>query len=221
MKTMKKPFTLNLQLFAETGVNFEEILTKHAGEDGSIPADAISKAAQAISSAVGRSFVDKKRYNEKLDEIETLKADKQTAEDKLTTAEKWQKKYTDEHDAFEKFKADTDAKNKLSELKSAYKKLLTEAGIDAKRHDAIIRATSFDGMKLGEDGKLENADGLKKDIDKDWADFKVTTTTKGATVDNPPANNGPAKRTKEEIIAIKDRTERQKAIAENHELFGF
>ena len=213
--------TFNLQLFAEPSVNFEEILTKHAGEDGSIPADAIAKTASAISSAVGRAFVDKKRYNDKLDEIETLKGEKQTAEDKLTTAEKWQEKYTQEHTAFEKFKADTDAKNKLAEIKSAYKKLLTEAGIDAKRHDTIIRATSFDDIKMGEGGTLENADALKKDIEKEWADFKVTTSTKGAEVATPPTNNGPAKRTKAEIIAIKDTAERQKAIAENHELFGF
>lgn len=218
---MSKPFTFNLQLFAESGVNFEEALKKYAGEDGSISAENISKAASALSSAVGRAFVDKTRYNAKLDEIETLKTDKQTAEDKLAAAEKWQEKYTKEHETFEKFKADTEAKNKLADVKSAYKKLLTEAGIDPKRHDTIIRATSFDGMTLDKDGKLEKADDLKKSIETDWADFKVTTTTKGANVETPPANNAPAKKTKEEILAMKDVGERQKAIAENHELFGF
>ena len=61
----------------------------------------------------------------------------------------------------------------------------------------------------------------KADIEKDWADFKVTTTTKGAQVENPPANNGKAKRSVDEIMAIKDDAARQRAIAENHELFGF
>ena len=220
---MKKPFDLNLQLFGETeaNVNFEDILKKHAGEDGNIAADAISKAAQAISSAVGRSFVDKKRYNAKLDEIETIKAEKEAAEDKLTTAEKWQDKYTKEHEAFEKYKSDTEAKATLTAVKNAYKALLTEANIDPKRHDAILRATTFDDKKLGADGKLENADDLKAAIEKDWADFKVTTTTKGANVETPPANNGKAQRSKEEIMSIKDTAERQRAIAENHELFGF
>jgi len=220
---MKKPFDLNLQLFGETeaNVNFEDILKKHAGEDGTIAADAISKAAQAISSAVGRSFVDKKRYNAKLDEIETIKAEKEAAEDKLTTAEKWQDKYTKEHEAFEKYKSDTEAKATLTAVKNAYKALLTEANIDPKRHDAILRATTFDDKKLGADGKLENADDLKAAIEKDWADFKVTTTTKGANVETPPANNGKAQRSKEEIMSIKDTAERQRAIAENHELFGF
>jgi hypothetical protein len=42
---------------------------------------------------------------------------------------------------------------------------------------------------LDAEGKLENADALKKAIEKDWADFKVTTRTKGAEVDNPNKNN--------------------------------
>jgi hypothetical protein len=223
---MNKPFPMNLQLFAEDAgeetndvkVNIGDILRSHTNADGVIDID---KAESAVKSAVGRAFVSRARYKAKLDEIDTLTSDKNALEDKLTAAEKWQDKYKNEHDAFEKYKADTDARTKLAEVKAAYKKLLTEAGIDPKRHDAILRATTFDDKKLGEDGKLENADKLKSDIETDWADFKVTTTTKGASVATPPANPGPAKRNKAEILAIKDTTERQRAIAENHDLFGF
>lgn len=219
---MNKPFTMNMQLFAsDTGVNFEDLLKKHAGEDGSIPADAISKAASAISSAVGRAFVDKSRYNAKLDEIETLKSEKQTAEDQLTAAQKFEDKYNKEHEAFEKYKSDAEAKAARDAVKAAYKALLTECSIDPKRHDAILRATAFDDKKLGQDGKLENADALKADIEKDWADFKMSSKTKGQDVGNPPADHGKAKLTVDEIMAIKDTAERQRAIAQNHELFGF
>lgn len=217
---MKKLNTINLQLFAESGVNFEEIISKHAGEDGSIPADQIPKLASAISSAVGRAFVDKKRYGDKLDEIETLKTEKQTAEDALATAQKWEERYNKEHESYEKYRADTDAKARLDAVKGAYKKLLTAENIDPRRHDAIMRATAFDSMKLDKDGALENADELKKSIESEWADFRVTMQEKGAEVETPPAKST-AKRTKEEIMAIKDTAERQKAIAENHELFGF
>lgn len=217
---MKKLNEFNLQLFAESGVNFEEIISKHAGEDGSIPADQIPKLASAISSAVGRAFVDKKRYGDKLDEIETLKTEKQTAEDALATAQKWEERYNKEHESYEKYRADTDAKARLDAVKGAYKKLLTAENIDPRRHDAIMRATTFDSMKLDKDGALENADELKKSIESEWADFRVTTQEKGAEVETPPAKST-AKRTKEEIMAIKDTAERQRAIAENHELFGF
>ena len=39
-------------------------------------------------------------------------------------------------------------------------------------------------------------------------------------VEKPP-QTGKVTKTKEEIYAIKDTAQRQKAIAENHELFGF
>lgn len=169
-------------------IDFEAIITKHAGEDGSIPAGNIGKVVSAISSAVGREFVAKDRYNAKLDEITQLEQDKAAAEDSATKAGTWEKKYNSLKEQFDTFKADTDAKAKLADVKAAYRKLLNDAGIDPKRHDTIIRATVFDGMKLGEDGKLEKADDLKKSIETEWADFKVTTRTKGAEVDNPPKN---------------------------------
>ena len=218
---MKKLNTINLQLFAESGVNFEEIISKHAGEDGSIPADQIPKLASAISSAVGRAFVDKKRYGDKLDEIETLKTEKQTAEDALATAQKWEERFNKEHEAYEKFRADTDAKAQLDAVKGAYKRdVLKAAGIADKYVDTVMDATRFDGMALDKDGKLEKADELKAAAETKWEAFKVTTQEKGAEVETPPAKST-AKRTKEEIMAIKDTAERQKAIAENHELFGF
>lgn len=170
-------------------IDFEAIITKHAGEDGNIPAGNIGKVVSAISSAVGREFVAKDRYNAKLDEITQLEQDKAAAEDSATKAGTWEKKYNSLKEQFDTFKADTEAKAKLADVKAAYRKLLNDAGIDPKRHDTIIKATVFDGMKLGEDGKLEKADDLKKSIESEWADFKVTTRTKGADVDNPPKDN--------------------------------
>lgn len=170
-------------------IDFEALITKHAGEDGTIPAGNVAKIASAIASAVGREFVAKDRYNAKLDEITQLEQDKAAAEDNATKAGNWEKKYNTLKDQFDTFKADTEAKAKLADVKSAYRKLLNDAGIDPKRHDTIIKATVFDGMKLGEDGKLEKADDLKKSIETEWADFKVSTRTKGADVDNPPKDN--------------------------------
>ena len=171
-------------------IDFEAIINKQAGEDGSIPAGNISKLSSALSSAVGREFVPKDRYNAKLEEITKLEEEKQAAEDSATKAGGWEKKFTTLKQQFDDFKADTEAKAKLADLKAAYKKLLTDAGIDPKRHDAIIRATVFDGMKLGEDGNLDKADDLKKSIESEWADFKVSTRTKGADVETPPGDKG-------------------------------
>lgn len=170
-------------------IDFEALITKHAAEDGTIPAANVAKIVSGISSAVGREFIPRDRYNAKLDEITQLEKDKQDAQDELTKAKKWEDKYTKEHDAFEQYKADTDAKAKLSSVKSAYRALLKDAGIKDDYLDTILLATVYDGMKLTDDGKLENADTLKGDAEKKWAAFKVSTHDKGAPVENPPKDN--------------------------------
>ena len=170
-------------------IDFEALITKHAAEDGTIPAANISKIVSGISSAVGREFIPRERYNAKLDEITQLEKDKQDAQDELTKAKKWEDKYTKEHDAFEQYKADADAKAKLSSVKSAYRALLKDAGIKDEYLDTILRATVFDTMKLNDDGKLDKADELKTAAEKDWAAFKVTTRDKGADVEHPPKDN--------------------------------
>ena len=171
--------------------DFEAIVTRFAGEDGNIPAASIPKLAQAIGGAVGKEFVDRKRYNDKLEELETIKGEKQTAEDSAAAAGRWEKKYADLKADFDAYKADVAGKEQLNTLKAAYRKLLEGEGIDAKRLDTIIRATQFDGMKLGEDGKFSNEAELIKTINSEWADFKTATRTEGAKVDTPPANAAP------------------------------
>ena len=218
---MKQTMNMNLQLFAEPTVNFEDILKKHAGEDGSIPADAITKAAQAISSAVGRAFVDKARYNAKLDEISQLEQDKNTAEDNATKAAKWEDKYNKEHEAFEKYKSDTEAKALESSKRQALRKIAKDAGLSPDGIDKAVKYADLSKVDLDADGNATNADKLMAGMKDEWGGYIVTKTTKGASVENPPANNGKAKRSKDEIMAIKDTAERQRAIAENHELFGF
>ena len=205
-------------------IDFEALITKQVGEAGNIPAANIAKLAGSISSAVVREFVAKERYNAKLDEIETLKTDKQTAEDNATSAGKWKDKYNALKSEFESFKSDTEAKEKLADIKAAYKKLLDETGIDPKRHDAILRATAFDAMKLDADGKLEDADKLKKAIETEWADFKVSTRTQGAKVENPPRTDG-STLTQADIYAKDEKgryklstAERQKALTEHPEV---
>lgn len=71
-----------------------------------------------------------------------------------------------------------------------------------------------------EEGKIKDADKLTESIKKEWSDFITVQQTSGAQTQTPPSNTG-GKLTKEEILKIKDSTQRQKAIAENMELFGY
>ena len=147
-------------------------------------------------------------------------ADLQKQLDEKANGENWQEKYEKEHEAFEDFKKQTAADAEAGRVRAAYRKLLSGEGISEKRIDSILKVTDFSRMKLGKDGNLENEEDLKTAINDEWGDFKTTVTEKGAVVEKPP-QVGKATKTKEEIFAIKDTAERQKAIAENHELFGF
>ena len=160
------------------------------------------------------------------DERDNYKAEAEKAADlqkqleEKANGENWQEKYEKEHEAFEDFKKQTAADAEAGRVRAAYRKLLSGEGISEKRIDSILKVTDFSKMKLDKDGNLEREEDLKTAINDEWGDFKTTVTEKGAVVEKPP-QVGKATKTKEEIFAIKDTAERQKAIAENHELFGF
>ena len=106
---------------------------------------------------------------------------------KDTSAGDWEKKYNDEHKAFEDYKKDIADKAVLETIKNAYKNLLTEEKVGEKHIDSILRVTDFSNMKLDKDGKFSDADKLKEAIKKDWAGFITTTETKGSNPATPPA----------------------------------
>lgn len=103
----------------------------------------------------------------------------------------WQKKYEDEHQAFEDYKKDINNKETLNKVKSAYKKLLAECKVGEKHIDSIIRVTDFSNMKLTDDGTLEGVDKLKESIGSDWSGFISSKETKSSgDPETPPGDDG-------------------------------
>ena len=139
--------------------------------------------------------------------------------DAIEGGEDYKKKYEDEHKAFEDFKKKTADDAEAAKVQAAYRSLLVDEKIGVRRLDSIMRVTDFSKMKLDKDGKLMGEEELRKQIGEEWGEFKTTVTERGAKVETPPVTGG-SKMTKEEILAIKDTAERQKAIAENLNLFG-
>lgn len=203
-------------------MNTEDIVKQYANEDGNIDASKIGDVVKAINNAVGKEFVDKKRYNEKLTEIDTLKGEKQNAEDKATGAEKWKTKYEALKEDFDTYKKDVSAKETKATRENAYRALLKEAGVSEKRIDKVLKVSDIDDLEIGEDGKFKDADKLIKDIKEEWSDFIVSSETKGANVTTPPANVNGGKISRAEIFKkdehgkyVLSTAERQKAIAES------
>lgn len=133
--------------------------------------------------------------------------------------EDYKAKYEEEHSKFETYKKDIAAKEAAASTERLFRAELTALGITGKRADAVVRATDMTALKV-KDGAFEDVKTVQDGIRTDWGDFIPATTTTGAKVETPPANNGGKYTSRDEIMKIADTTERQKVIAANLDLFG-
>lgn len=152
------------------------------------------------------------------DELDTEKNARVAAEKERDVANSG--KQTAEQ-ALNDYKTQQTAKESRAVKESKFREQLKAAGVLEKYFDRIVRLSGedIDKMELDSKGNVKNVDKLAESLKTDWSDYVGSTTTKGAQVDNPPANTG-SKMNKEQIINIKDATERQAAIAANPEAFG-
>lgn len=132
-------------------------------------------------------------------------------------------KYEKEKNDFDTYKAKIAGENETAKKSKAFRSLVKDVlgDISDARLDAIMKVTDLSGVKLDKEGNIQDADTHKKSIEGDYAEFKVSTRKRGEDVAHPPADSSGPKMTRQQIMEIKDDGERQKAIAENHEMFGF
>ena len=158
---------------------------------------------------------DLKAAEEKAAGLEAVQKDLDDAKAALAEAEPFKAQYEQEHAAFEAYKAEIEAEKTLEEKRDLYRTLLANLGIDETRIEAILKITDF-ADKTVKDGAFENAEALAEAAKAAYLD---PVTVQGAEVATPPDNTG-ARPTREEIMAIADTAERQRAIAENLDIFG-
>ena len=123
---------------------------------------------------------------------------------------------------FDDYKAEISARDTKAAKEKAFRDILKDLNVSEKGVALILKYQNFDSIELEDDGKIKGASDLRKTLKEDWGDYIVKSETKGADTATPPGGNGGSKgyKTKEEIINIKDRAERQQAIADNPALFG-
>ena len=141
--------------------------------------------------------------------------------DGMKGGEDYKAKYEEEHKALEDFKAEIKAKENRSKLEEQVREIAKGVGLSENGIQKAVKYTDYSNLALDADGKIKTADELGKALKEEWAGYVATVRTVHEKVATPPVGTGNAKMTKEEIYAIKDTATRQKAIAENHELFGF
>lgn len=131
-------------------------------------------------------------------ERDTFKADAE----KLTGVQKelddlkadggdWQKKYNDEHTAFEKYKNDQTAKETKTAKEKAVRAYYESKGIKDKNLDIAMRgsAAEVDAVELDGD-KIKDASAIDALIGGTFAGLVETTENRGYHSANPPANGG-------------------------------
>ena len=159
-------------------------------------------------------------------DAEKLPAVQKELDDMKAAAEKdgkdpFKVKYEALKEDFDNYKKEISAKETKAAKTDAYRSLLKEAGISDKRIDAVLKVSDVDAIKLDKDGAIEGKDELLSTIKSEWADFIPTESTKGADTPKPPANNGGALKTRDEIYKtdengrfILDASQRQEALAQ-------
>ena len=114
-------------------------------------------------------------------EIEELRAAQPT--------EDWEAKYNELNAQFEAYKAKVDTDRAQAEKAGLYRAILTNAGIDQRRIDAIMKVTDLDGISV-QDGAIVDADSVKEKVAEEWAAFIPQIEEHGAKVPTPPSNGG-------------------------------
>lgn len=128
---------------------------------------------------------------------------------------------TEKQKEFDDYKADVERRDAQAAKEKAFRDALKDANLSDKGVEKAIKYADWNAIEVGEDGTLKDAKTVVKNVREEWAEFIVKSGKQGADTPNPPDGKGNSTMTKEQIMAIKDRNERQKAISENHELFGY
>jgi hypothetical protein len=186
-----------------------------------IEAEKIDEIINAHSETVEALKEERDSYKAKAEQSDKLQKDLDSAKKQIEDLNKddaYKVKYEALKEDFDSYKKGIETEKTNNNKKDAYKALLKEVGISEKHIDKVAKLVELDKIKLDKDGKIEGADDLKKSLKEEWSDFIVTDGKEGAGTATPPGNTG-GKKTKDEIMAIKDTAERQKAMLENKELF--
>lgn len=199
------------------------MLTRKMLKGMGISEDQIETIVEAHTETVNGLKDEISGLKEKAEKLDSVQSELDKAKKNLEAADSKgiEKKYSDLKAEYDQYKADVKAKADNALKDKAYREILREAKISEKRFDAVMRLTDLSKVELTEDGKIKDAAEVLKQVKSDWSDYVQTEGQQGADNHTPPTGSGNGGAlTKADILKIKDTAERQKAMIENHELFG-
>ena len=155
-----------------------------------------------------------KAYKADAEKLPGVQAQLDEANKKLEAAGK-----DDYKEKYEALVKENQQKEVRATKEAVVRELCKDVGLSEKGTALALKYTNLDTIELGSDGKPTNGAAVKEALLSDWWDYKETRNQTGADVKTPPNGGGGSGMTKEQIMAIADRTERRMAIAQNRELF--
>ena len=148
-------------------------------------------------------------------ELDDLKADIKNNYKSKADYDKLDKEFKD-------YKTDVTGKEAAAAKEKAVRAYFENKGIKGANLEIAIKGSKEEISAIELDGeKIKDAKALDDLINGTFKALVSKSEQRGAGTNNPPGNGGKSgTKTKDEIIAMKDPAERQKAILENRELFN-
>lgn len=178
-----------------------------------------TETVSGLQDELATAKADAEKYKAEASKVKGLEKEIETLKKDLETAENRGAEYDNLKQEFEDYKADIEKKETEAVKAEKFRELLKDIGLSDKGIQMALKWQGVGDVEIDESGKITNAKDLKKAAKEDWAEYITTTREEGADVNTPPDSSA-TKMTIEEIDAIEDTTERQKAMLANHELFG-
>lgn len=156
---------------------------------------------------------------DKLNELKDKAEKYDGAQKELDSLQKgdYKAKYEAEKKAFEAFKADVTAKETKAAKESAVKSFFESKNITGKNLEIAMRGAyeEIAAVELDSNGKIKDSKALESLVSGTYSGLVVSSEKKGAQTSTPPSGSGTSSpMTRQDIMKIKDTTERQKAWAE-------
>lgn len=134
--------------------------------------------------------------------------------DKLKQAAKDSGDYDKLKKDFDDYKAEVQEKETRAAKEAALRKVAKDAGLTEAGIAKAVKYADWATIELTDKGELKEAKAMIKSLKEEWPEHIAKTQQEGANTATPPANSSSGVKTREEIMKIKDTTERQAAWGE-------
>lgn len=133
----------------------------------------------------------------------------------------WKDKHDKLRKEYDDYKNEQTAKETRAAKEKAVRAYYESKNITGTSLDIAMKASGdeINGLELDDKGAIKDVTALDALVGGTLSGLVSTTKITGVNTPNPPANGGKTYTSKSEIMAIKDAGERQRAIAQNMDLF--